>query len=181
MSNYKQEYHFYKMEEEYFDVVNEDNQVVSRAARSQCHHNPDLIHRDVHILVFNSKRELFLKKRGRNKDLYPLMWESSACGHLDCGETYAAAAARELNEELGIKNVSLKRISWYKNFTIVERQITELFICRCDGLVKLNTDEATEGRFFPLSEVISDIESGRREFAPAAKLALAVYLKEHRE
>ncbi len=165
------------MEEEYFDVVDENNQVIGRATRSQCHHNPDLIHRDVHILVFNSKGELFLKKRSRNKDLYSGMWESSACGHLDCGETYADAAGRELNEELGIKDVPLERIGQYKNFTAVEKQITELFICHYEGRIKLNTDEATEGKFFSLSEVISGIELGQRQFAPAAKLALAVYLK----
>lgn len=165
------------MEEECFDVVNENNQVISRATRSQCHHNPDLIHRDVHILVFNAKGEIFLKKRSRNKDLYPLTWESSVCGHLDCGETYAAAAAREMNEELGIKNVPLKRISQYKNFSKIEQQISELFICRYDGPIRLNTDEASEGRFFSIAEAISDIKSGRREFAPATKLALAIYLR----
>lgn len=164
--------------EEYFDVVDENNQVIGRASRRECHHNPGLIHRDVHILVFNSKGNLFLKKRSKNKDLYPGVWETSACGHLNCGETYIAAALRELDEELGIIDVSLKKISQYKNFSEVERQITELFVCYYDGPIKLNSDEASEGGFFSLSEVISDMESGRRQFSPAAKLALTVYLRE---
>jgi isopentenyldiphosphate isomerase len=60
------------------------------------------MHRAVHILLFNSKGELFLQKRSMSKDEQPGKWDSSAAGHVDSGETYIDCAQREIAEELGI-------------------------------------------------------------------------------
>ena len=50
------------MGEEIFDVVNERDEVVGQAARSEVHRRK-LKHRAVHVLVFNSRGEVFLQKR----------------------------------------------------------------------------------------------------------------------
>ena len=100
---------------EYFDVVNEQNHVIGKATRNECH-SYNLIHRDVYILVFNAQGKLFMKKRSYEKDLYKGMWEVSASGHVDSGENYETAAKRELSEELGIEKVVLKKISEFRNF-----------------------------------------------------------------
>jgi isopentenyldiphosphate isomerase len=60
------------------------------------------MHRAVHILLFNSKGELFLQKRSMSKDEQPGKWDSSAAGHVDSGEAYVNCARREIAEELGI-------------------------------------------------------------------------------
>ena len=73
------------MSEEIFDVVNERNEVIGREPRSVVHRT-GLKHRAVHILVFNARGELFLQKRSMAKDCFPGAWDSSASGHLDCGD-----------------------------------------------------------------------------------------------
>src|SRR5688572_31217226 len=88
------------MAEEIFDVVNERDEVIGQKPRSEIH-RLKLKHRAVHVLVFNSKGQLFLQKRSMTKDCFPGTWDSSASGHLDCGEEYDACARRELREELG--------------------------------------------------------------------------------
>ena len=87
--------------EEWFDVVDARDEVVGRATRREVHAT-GLWHRAVHILVFNRSGEVFLQRRSMLKDLSPGLWDSSASGHLDSGEGYDAAAARELQEEIGI-------------------------------------------------------------------------------
>ena len=87
-------------QEEIFDVVNERDEVVSSAPRSEVHAR-NLLHRAVHVLVFNERGELFLQKRSRRKDCFPGVWDSSASGHVDRGESYDACAVREVQEELG--------------------------------------------------------------------------------
>jgi isopentenyl-diphosphate Delta-isomerase len=87
--------------EEFFDVVDESDRVIGRQTRREVH-RLGLKHRAVHVLVFNARGQVFLQKRSMSKDTAPGMWDSSAAGHLDCGEDYDAAAKRELQEELGL-------------------------------------------------------------------------------
>src|SRR6185503_11007000 len=89
------------MSVEYFDVVNERDEVIDRRSRPDVH-RLGLRHRAVHVLVFNRRGELFLQKRSLRKDCFPGAWDSSAAGHLDRGEDYDACALREVREELGI-------------------------------------------------------------------------------
>ena len=90
---------------EYLDIVTEDNVVINKALRSECHGNPHLIHRAAHILVFNSSGQILLQKRSLNKDIQPGKWDTSVGGHVDSGETYEEAAHKELYEELDIKGI----------------------------------------------------------------------------
>src|SRR5512137_559613 len=87
------------MAEEIFDVVNERDEVVGRNTRAEVHRF-GLMHRAVHVLVFNRRGEIFLQKRSGLKDRQPRLWDSSASGHVDSGEDYDACALRELREEL---------------------------------------------------------------------------------
>lgn len=86
---------------ELFDVVDADDRVVDRQPRDVVHVN-NLRHRAVHMVLFNSAGEILLQKRSLWKDRNAGLWDSAAAGHVEAGETYAAAAARELNEEIGV-------------------------------------------------------------------------------
>ena len=86
---------------EILDVVDENDNVIAQKTRGEIHAE-GLMHRAVHILVFNSKNELFLQKRSMSKDEQPGKWDSSAAGHVDSGEAYLDCARREITEELGI-------------------------------------------------------------------------------
>lgn len=96
--------------DEIFDVVDADDQVVRQATRQEVHEH-NLMHRAVHILVFNKHRDCLLQKRSHLKDRHPNVWDSSAAGHVDAGEDYDTAARRELKEELGIDADRLIRIA----------------------------------------------------------------------
>lgn len=88
--------------EEIFDVVNERNEVIGQAPRSEVHRK-GLLHRAVHVLVYNAAGQLFLQKRSLSKETDPGTWDSSAAGHVDAGESYETCAVREVGEELGVQ------------------------------------------------------------------------------
>ena len=88
--------------QEILEVFDRQNRLIGRAARGTIH-RLGLRHRAVHIFVFNSSGELYLQLRREHKDQYPGHWDTSAAGHVSPGEGYAAAAARELAEELGLQ------------------------------------------------------------------------------
>ena len=70
------------MADEIFDVVDEADEVVGTETRREVHRRK-LLHRAVHILIYNSKGEIFLQKRSMSKDSCPGLWDSSASGHVD--------------------------------------------------------------------------------------------------
>ena len=59
-------------------------------------------HLVVHICVFNGRGQLLLQQRQKDKEGYPNLWDVSAAGSALAGENSAAAASRELREELGL-------------------------------------------------------------------------------
>jgi isopentenyldiphosphate isomerase len=87
--------------DELLDVVDDNDEVIAVKRRGDIHAQ-GLMHRAVHILLFNSSGELFLQKRSMSKDEQPGKWDSSAAGHVDTGENYLDCACREIGEELGI-------------------------------------------------------------------------------
>jgi 8-oxo-dGTP pyrophosphatase MutT (NUDIX family) len=90
------------MNEEIFDVVNERDEVIGQQPRGVVH-RLGLLHRAVHVLVFNAAGQVFLQKRSMTKDRQPGLWDSSASGHVDAREDYDACAVRELHEEIGLQ------------------------------------------------------------------------------
>jgi len=56
--------------DEIFDVVDELDRVIGTAPRSEVHRRK-LRHRAVHVLLFNTRAELFVQKRSAAKDTFP--------------------------------------------------------------------------------------------------------------
>ena len=61
-----------------------------------------LRHRAVYVAVRTSSDEIVVHRRADWKDVYPGAWDICFGGVLDAGETWDAAANRELAEEAGI-------------------------------------------------------------------------------
>lgn len=88
-------------QDEVLDIVDANNRVVGQATRAEIHRR-QLAHRACHIIVFDSKQQVLVQLRSHTKDNNPGLWDSSAAGHLDAGETFSDCACRELSEELSI-------------------------------------------------------------------------------
>ena len=150
--------------EERFAVVNEDDEVIGDAPRTEVHAN-NLLHRAVHILLFNGAGELFLQKRSHLKDRHPDVWDSSAAGHVDAGEEYDEAAKRELQEELGVETV-LQRVVKLPASDRTGQEFIWLYRGTHDGPFRLARAEIECGRFFPPSLVSAWLSARPHEFAP---------------
>lgn len=149
---------------EQFDVVDETDRVIATSPRSEVH-EMNLLHRAVHILVFNRSGHLLLQKRSAWKDREPSKWDSSAAGHLEPGESYEAGACRETEEELGIKAplIPLGKIRACSN---TGQEFVEVFTAKHEGPFVLPPSEIEDACFFP-TPVIDDWLAARPgDFAP---------------
>lgn len=158
---------------EYFWIVDEDDHVIGKETRKNCH-NQQLIHRSVYIFLHNSNKELFIQKRSMMKDLYPGFYTGSATGHVNYGETYDQAAVRELEEELGIK-APLIRLGKFKSFSLIEKEISTVYLCTYDGEVSINEQEISQGFFLNLQQIEEAINQGKKQFPLGFHMALDVY------
>lgn len=136
---------------EIFDVVNESDEVTGSETREVVHVN-NLRHRAVHILIFNEAGELFLQKRSLWKDKNPELWDSSAAGHVDAGETYQQAVSRELHEELGV-SCEAEKIGKLPCAENTGWEFIEVYRGVHDGPFELAPLEIEGGAFFPVEQV----------------------------
>ena len=150
--------------EERFSVVDEQDQVTGAAPRGQVHGN-NLLHRAVHILIFNPAGEVFLQLRSRWKDRHPLRWDSSAAGHVCAGEEYDQAAIRELREELGI-DIPLTKVAKLTASQRTDHEFVWLYSAVSSDEPKPNPQEIEAAAFFPPTIVDGWIQARPGEFAP---------------
>ena len=138
---------------ELFDLVDENDNVIGTVTREEVHGNPSLIHRVAHVLVFNSSGYLYLQKRADDKDVQPGRWDTSVGGHVDSGEEYAAAAYREMKEELGITDTRIEPVHKYLHSNEFESEYVSTFKAVWDGTITFDPGEIADGRFWSLEEI----------------------------
>ena len=149
---------------ERFPVVDENDRILRDASRSEVHGN-NLLHRAVHILIFNPTDEVYLQQRSRWKDRHPLKWDSSAAGHVTVAESYDETAQRELKEELGL-SVSLKKIGKLSASERTDNEFVWLYRGEAAGNLSPSRTEIETGAFFPAQVVDGWAAARPADFAP---------------
>lgn len=133
-------------------VDNEDRFV--RWEQRRTIHERELVHRSVHVLLFDSQGRLIVQQRHRDKQTYALHWDVSACGHVEESDypagpdaqlerVYAEVAARELEEELGIVT-PLERLAHFAPIPAVHYEQLRLFRGCSDAELRLQAEEVED-------------------------------------
>lgn len=134
-------------------VVDSANRFLRWADRRTIHEQR-LVHRSAYVLIFDSNRHLLVQRRHRGKQTYPRTWDISCAGHVeesdyrgnlddDLDTVYAAVAARELYEELGV-SPPLTLLGRFAPEPGVHYEQIHLFTGKSDGPYTLQADEVEE-------------------------------------
>ncbi|MEP5351964.1 MAG: 16S rRNA (adenine(1518)-N(6)/adenine(1519)-N(6))-dimethyltransferase RsmA [Luteolibacter sp.] len=165
--------------DELFDVVDENDVPTGTATRREVHEK-GLIHRAIHVFVFNKKGDLYLQKRSVLKDMNPGVWDSSVSGHLDAGEDYLTAAVREVEEEMGIQGKTpedLEHVLSVKPTADSGWEHVRLFTTEYKGGISFPASEIDSVMPFPIEEIQTWMASCPGDFSPAFRLLFGEYLK----
>jgi isopentenyldiphosphate isomerase len=155
------------MSEEIFDVVNEHDEVIGQAPRKEVHAKK-LLHRAVHVLVYNASGQLFLQKRSMLKDTAKGKWDSSSSGHVDSGEDYDPCAIRELREEIGLHlSAPPERILRIEACADTGQEFVWVYRCTSEGPFVLHPEEIERGDWFTPEEITRWVAEKPQEFARA--------------
>jgi len=148
---------------ELFDIIDDaTGEVIGTAPRRQCHGDPLLVHRAVHVVVFSPDGRILLQKRKMTKDIQPGKWDTAVGGHLDHGETYETAAVREMSEELGIVPAtgSLKHLFDYKVRNEIESENVRVFSTVNAGPFHPQESELDSVDFFAPADLKTRLKNG---------------------
>jgi isopentenyldiphosphate isomerase len=136
---------------EELDVVDDGDRVLARASRSRVH-DEYLIHRSVMVFVLNEDDSVFVNQRSALKQMYPGYWSIAFGGHVQAGETYDDAVAREVEEETGLRGHIFPITSFQKR-TADERENVRVYGVRAEEDLRLFAEEIEQGRFVTMAEL----------------------------
>ncbi len=162
---------------EILEIVDADDQVVGTATRAEIHAK-DLLHRAVHVFVFNPAGEIYVQRRSAAKDRHPLKLDSSAAGHVDPGESYEQTAVRELQEELSIR-AAMEELLRLPASHETNHEHVRLFRVVTDRAPSPNPEEVQWGGFMTPERLSHLMDETPEDFVPSFILLWKSFLARH--
>lgn len=139
-------------------------------------HKKGVFHRAFSIFIFNSKGELLIQKREKNKYHSPGLWTNTCCSHQRQGEKLEEAIHRRIKEEMGF-DCNLKEAFQFSysvqfNEELYENEYDHVFIGFYDGEVTINTQEVQEFKWVDLEWLKKDINQYPEKYTYWFKLSI---------
>ncbi len=124
---------------------------------------------------FDSKGRLLVTQRAAGKRTFPLVWTNTCCGHPGPGESPAAAAARRLSFELGLKVRQMRMV--LPNFSyrasdgqVEENELCPVLVCVIDGEPTPAPDEVEATAWWSWDEFLAAAADPDSGLSPWARL-----------
>lgn len=146
-------------------VVDEKDNVVGQEPRETVD-KKNLRYRVAALWIKNSKGESLLARRAYTKSHDPGKWGPAAAGTVEEGESYEENVIKEAEEELGLKDLSIKKGPKTRSEGKY-RHFTQWFTCTVDRSIdgfKIQEEEVAEVRWFSKEELRNQIKSNPEEF-----------------
>jgi isopentenyldiphosphate isomerase len=153
------------VDEELVALVDESGALTGAAPRSVVRRD-NLPHVVVAVLVRDPAGRIYVHRRTGTKDIFPDMHDCWVAGCMTAGEEPTTAAARELAEELGIRDVRLQPLGtqWYADGST--RQLGHAFSTTYDGPITHQEAEIAWGGWLTLDELQARLADPSWPFVP---------------
>lgn len=141
------------LDDELIVLCDKSGRPLGSAPKLASHHAHTPLHQGFSLYVFDSAGRVLVTRRADHKKVWPGVWTNSVCGHPAPGESFAQAARRRLQHELGISQAKLSLlIPDYLYQTppfkgIVEHEFCPIMAARTTQEPQPNPDEVAETRW----------------------------------
>ncbi len=143
-------------------ILVDENDVPRGTMEKMEAHKKGELHRAFSIFVFNSKGELLLQRRARNKYHSGGLWTNTCCSHPEPGEDIKDAAHKRLQEEMGfdcrLRNIFHFIYETKLNNELTEHELDHVFIGYYDDLPRVNYQEVSEWKSKTVIEIREDMK-----------------------
>ena len=112
-----------------------------------------LRHRCVFVVVHRGDGQVLVHQRSAGKDIWPSAWDVAVGGVVAAGESWEAAVARELAEEVGIEGVepAFVRAGRYRDAEVDE--VARVYTVTWDGPIAFTDGEVVEAAWITPAEL----------------------------
>jgi isopentenyl-diphosphate delta-isomerase len=146
--------------------------------KSQVHHHDTPLHLAFSCYVFDGSGHVLMTRRATGKKTWPGVWTNSCCGHPLPGEPATQAAARRLDEELGLRlmhsAVALPDFSYRAVAPdgMVENEFCPVLVAAVHGHPQPDPAEVLECRWVPWAQVVGLVSVAPWAVSPWAALQI---------
>lgn len=141
---------------ELVQLVDEQDNNLGVMEKMQAHREAKL-HRAISVFIFNSKGELLLQRRAKDKYHSNSLWTNTCCTHPRPEEPILEAASRRLFEEMGMHSTLEHQFSFvYKaalDNEMTEYEYDHVFFGITDNEPLINPKEVSEWAYRSLQEI----------------------------
>ncbi|MBI2984835.1 MAG: NUDIX domain-containing protein [Candidatus Kerfeldbacteria bacterium] len=115
-------------------------------------HAQHLLHRAVHILIFDQAGRVFLRQRAGDKELSPGRWSSSVGQHVFAGQSPEPAATEALKDFLGL-DVKLEFLGEEHIEDETENELVTFYVGQGDTIPRINTVHSAGGSWLSVDDI----------------------------
>ena len=148
--------------DELLDIVDEHDQVINQQFRSVVYAQGLKYIRSIGGFIKNSKGQLWIPRRIKEKQLNPHALDLSVSGHVGAGEGYDQAFARELYEELGLvaDTINYRTLGMFRPCDGDFRYFVAVYEIISDSEPDYNKNDFCESFWLYPEEIIERISAG---------------------
>ena len=184
-----------EMMEEACILVDEEDNILGKDTKINCHLGDGKLHRAFSVLLFNNSGKLLIQKRASEKITFPSIWANSCCSHplhinseINGIAGAKTAAKRKMEQELGIESnqIKLEKLNYITKMVYkaradekwVEHEIDYIFAIKCDLDIKPNKIEIEETKYVNLEELEALFDDKKVKIGPWFRLIKENFLND---
>jgi len=170
-------------EAELLILVDSEDQPIGELDKAACHNDEGTLHRAFSLFVLNSKGQILLQKRAKNKRLWGGYWSNSCCSHPRAGESIADAVLRRSEQELGLA-VDAKfvyKFEYSAKFGEAgsERELCSVYVAQTSDEPVFNTEEISACRWVSPAKLAKALVDNADHYTPWLKMEWDTLRRDH--
>jgi len=159
-------------------IVNKNDKIINHKERETLAQSD--IYRVSVLWIQNPKGDILLAQRSFNKKKNPGKWGPAVAGTNDEGESYESNIIKEAEEELGLKNIKIKKL-FHKLAEDKRRRFFQWFITIIDKEIfefTIQKEEVEKIKWFTKEELLKELNKFPNKFLNSKIKECMDYLNE---
>jgi len=157
-------------------LVDENDRAIGLEEKMRAHTKGGKLHRAISVYIFNSKGQMMMQRRAKDKYHSGGLWSNTCCTNCYEGESAPQSAHRSLKTEMGFDcNIEEVFKTIYKaelDRGMTEHEYLHVFFGVHEQAPNLNDMEAMDWKWMHLDQLLKDVQTHPNKYTAWLKILL---------